>query len=106
MECGKCMINGINACSTVLSYKSVELPGKPIVNELDVVTIDEDGIQYVIGYIATEDSFDDLLPVAQEMIKSFHVTGSVLSSEGESTSALGDSPELPPLTESPTVKKL
>jgi hypothetical protein len=106
MECGKYMINGINACSTVLSYKNVELPGKPIVNELDVVTIDEDGVQYVIGYIATKDSFDDLLPVAQEMIKSFNVTGSVLSSEGESTSATGDSPELPPLTESPTVKKL
>jgi hypothetical protein len=106
MECGKYMINGINACSTVLSYKNVGLPGKPIVNELDVVTIDEDGVQYVIGYIATKDSFDDLLPVAQEMIKSFNVTGSVLPSEDESASTTGNSPELPPLTESPTVKKL
>jgi len=106
MECGKYMINGINACSTVLSYKNVELPGKPIVNELDVVTIDEDGVQYLIAYIATKDSFDDFLPVAQEMIKSFNVTGTVLSSDDESTSATGDSPELPPLTESPTVKKL
>lgn len=106
MECGNYVINGVSACSTVLSYKNAELPGKPIVNELDVVTIDEDGIQYVIGYIATKDLFDDLLPVAQEMIKSFNVSGNVLSSEGESTSATGDSPELPPLTESPTVRKL
>jgi len=106
MECGNYVINGVSACSTILSYKNAELPGKPVVNELDVVTIDEDGVQYVIGYVATKNLFDELLPVAQEMIKSFSVTGNILSSEGEPTSTTGDSPDLPPLTESPTFKKL
>ena len=106
MECGKYMINGINSCSTVLSYKNTALPGKPMVNELDVVTIDKDGVQYIIGYTATKDLFDDFLPVAEDMIKSFNVTGSVLSSGGESIQGSNDSPELPPLTQSPTVKKL
>lgn len=106
MECGKYMINGMNSCSTVLSYKNTVLPGKPMVNELDVVTIDKDGVQYIIGYTATKDLFDDFLPVAEEMIKSFNVTGSVLSSGGEPIQGSNDSPELPPLTQSPTVKKL
>ena len=105
MECIKYMINGINACSTVLSYKNVELPGKPIVNELDVVTIDEDGVQYVIYYIATKNLFDDFLPVIEEMIGSFSVTGNILFSDDESTFGTNESPNLPPLTESP-VKKL
>jgi len=107
MECGKYMINGINACSTVLSYKNTELPGKPIVNELDIGTIGEDGAQYIIGYTATKDLFDDFLPVVEEMVKSFTVTGSVLSSDDESTQeGTDESPELPPLSQSPTVKKL
>ena len=106
MECGNYVINRVSACSTVLSYKNVELPGKPIVNELDVVMIDEDGVQYVISYIATRNLFDDLLPVAQEMIKSFNVTGNILSSDGEPTSTTDESPDLPPLTGSPTFNKL
>lgn len=106
MECGKYAINGIYACSTLLSYKNIELPGKPIVSELDIVTIDENGVQYIIGYIATKGLFDDFLPVAEEMVKSFKVTADILSSEGESIQGSDDSPELPPLTQSPTVKKL
>lgn len=105
MECGKYMINRINACSTVLSFKNTELPGKPMVNELDIVTIDEDGVQYIIGYTATKDLYDDFLPVVEEMVKSFSVTGSIQSTDDESTSGTDDSPELPPLTQSPTVKK-
>jgi hypothetical protein len=40
------------------------------------------------------------------MVKSFNVTGDILSSGEESIEGTDDSPDLPPLTESPTVKKL
>jgi hypothetical protein len=103
MECGKYMINGINACSTILSYKNIELPGKPMVNELDIGTIGEDGVQYIVYYVASKDLFDDFLPVVEEMVGSFSVTGNILSSDRESARGTGDSPELPPLTQSPTV---
>jgi len=106
MECAKYMVKETQACSTILSYRNTELPGKPMVNELDIVTIDEDGVQYVIYYGATKNLFDDFLPVVEEMVKSFTVTGSILSSDDESTLGTDDSPELPPLTQSPTVKKL
>lgn len=106
MECGKYTINGIYACSALLSYKNVELPGKPIVSELDIVIIDENGMQYIIGYTATKGLFDDFLPVAEEMVKSFSVTGDILSTEEESAEGVNDSPDLPPLKESPTFQKL
>jgi hypothetical protein len=106
MECEMYMINKINACSTIISYKNADLPGKPVVNELDIVTIGEDGVQYVIYYGATKKIFDDFLPVVGEMVRSFNVTGDILSSGEESIEGTDDSPDLPPLTESPTVKKL
>lgn len=104
MECGKYMIKGISACSTI-TYKNVELPGKPMVKELDIGTIDEEGIEYLISYMSTKDLFDDFLPVVDEMVRSFNVTGDILSSE-ESTGGTEDSPELPTLTQSPRFKKL
>ena len=56
-------------------------------------------------YGATKNLFDHFLPVAEEMIKSFN-SGNILSSPDESTSETDDSPELPPLTESPSITKL
>lgn len=106
MECAKYMITQTNACSTIISFKNTELPGKPMVNELDIVTIDENGVQYVIYYTASKDLFDDFLPVIEEMVKSFTITGNILSTDDESALRTEDSPELPPLTPSPTVKKL
>jgi hypothetical protein len=106
MECQMYTINKVNACSTIISYKNTDLPGKPEVNELDIVAIDEDGIQYIIYYGATKKIFDDFLPVVGEMITSFSVTGDILSSGDESIEGTDDSLELPPLTETPTVKKL
>ena len=106
MECAKYMITQTNACSTIISFKNTELPGKPMVNELDIVTIDEDGVQYLIYYTATKDLFDDFLPVVEEMVKSFSVTGDILSTGEESAEGANDSPDLPPLTESPTFQKL
>jgi hypothetical protein len=106
MECETYTINKVNACSTVISYKNTDLPGKPIVNELDIVAIDEDGVQYVIYYGAAKKIFDEFLPVVGEMVKSFSVTGDILSSGEEPIDGTDVSPDLPPLTGSPTVKKL
>ena len=61
----------------IISYKNIDLPGKPEVNELDIVAIDEDGIQYVIYFGATKKIFDDFLPVVGEMVTSFSVTGNI-----------------------------
>jgi len=105
MECGKYVLKEVQACSTVISYKNTELPGNPIVTELDIVTIDEDGVEYVMAYIANKGLFDDFLPVVEEMVKSFSVTGDILST-GEESLGVNDSPDLPPLTESPTFQKL
>jgi hypothetical protein len=52
------------------------------------------------------DLYDHFLPVAEEMVNSFNVTNSIPSSGGESTQSTSDSPELPPLEQAPTVKKL
>ena len=105
MECGKYVLKEMQACSAIFSYKNTELPGKPIVNELDIVTIDEEGVQYIMGYIATKGLFDDFLPVNEEMVKSFSITGEILSS-GEKFEGANDSPDLPPIKESPTFNKL
>lgn len=105
MECEKYVLKEVQACSTVISYKNTELPRKPIVTELDIVTIDEDGVEYVMAYIANKGLFDDFLPVVEEMVKSFSVTGDILST-GEESPGVNDSPDLPPLTESPTFQKL
>jgi hypothetical protein len=68
--------------------------------------IDDDGVEYIMEYKATKDVFDDFLPVVEEMVKSFDVTGDILSSGEEFTEGTDAPPELPPLTDSPTVKKL
>ncbi len=107
-ECTKYMIKGIEACSFISSYKQTELPGKPTVMEVDVVIIDEFGVQYMLIYGASKNLFDDYLPVAEEMIKSFN-SGNILdpdTSGGQSSQGTSDSPELPPLVQAPGVKKL
>jgi len=87
-------------------YAGDQVKWKPIVSELDIVTIDEEGVEYVIAYIATKGLFDDFLPVAEEMVKSFSVTGDILSTGEESAEGANDSPNLPPIKESPTFQKL
>jgi len=106
MECEKYVLKEAQTCSTIISYKNTELPGKPIVSELDIVTIDEDGVEYVMAYIATKGLFDDFIPVVEEMVKSFSVTGDILSIGEESVEGANESPDLPPLKESPTFQKL
>ena len=95
-------------CSSHMAYAIAKskIPNSHVVKELDIVTIGEDGVQYVIYYGATKKIFDDFLPVVGEMVRSFNVTGDILSSGEESIEGTDNSPDLPPLTESPTVKKL
>lgn len=101
MECTKYVIKEITACSTIYSYRNTDVDGNPTINELDIVTIDEDGIQYTIYYSATKNMFDDFLPVAEEMAKSFTVTGNIPSSASDSSlEGTDESPALPPLTNS------
>lgn len=101
MDCTKYIIKETTACSTTFSYRNTDVSGKPTINELDIVTIDEDGVEYVIYYSATKNMFDDFLPVAEEMVKSFTVTGNVLSLGDESNlEGTEDSPALPPLSNS------
>jgi hypothetical protein len=105
MECTKYVVKGLEACSVITSYKQTDLPGNPTVKEMDVVLIDEYGVQYTLIYGASKNLFDDFLPVAEEMIGSFD-SGNILFPEDESALATDESPELPPLSETPTIKKL
>jgi hypothetical protein len=97
VECGKYTLKGEQACSIISTYKQTELPGNPTVKEMDVLSIDEFGVQYILIYGASKNLFDDFLPVAEEMIKSFN-SDNILSPEDESNLAADDIPELPPLS--------
>ena len=108
VECTKYMIKGVEACSFIVSYKNTDVPGKPTIMEMDVVIIDEFGVQYVMSYSASKNLYDDYLPVAEQMIKSFN-SGNILSpddSGGQSSEGTSDSPQLPPVVQAPGVKKL
>lgn len=105
-QCRKYAIEGMSACDSLSTYRDPLSPKNSIVNDLLIGTIDEDGVEYVMEYKATKDLFDDFLPVVEEMVKSFNVTGDILSSGEESFEETDDSPGLPPLTESPTIEKL
>lgn len=72
-------------------------PVKPLVKELAVATIGDD-VQYSLFYRATKNLYDHFLPVAKEMIRSYNVTGSI--TEG------GQSPDLPPLSNTSQLKGL
>lgn len=105
VECNKYIVKGLPACSITSTYKQTELPGNPTIKETDIVIIDEFGVQYILIYGASKNLYDDFLPVAEEMIKSFN-SGNILSTEDETALTTEESPELPPLNQSPTFKKL
>ncbi|HEY7757374.1 MAG TPA: hypothetical protein VIA08_04000 [Nitrososphaeraceae archaeon] len=105
MECTNYIIKGAQACSLITTYKETNLPGNPTVKEMDIVAIDEYGVQYTFIYGASKNLFDDFLPVAEEMIKSFD-SGNILLPDGEPELATEELPALPPLSEAPTIKKL
>ncbi|HZA68336.1 MAG TPA: hypothetical protein VE548_01450 [Nitrososphaeraceae archaeon] len=56
-------------------------------------------MEYIIEYFVTKDLYEHFLPVAEEMIRSFNVTGNPESAENE------PSPRTPP-TEPPTTENI
>ena len=107
-QCGKFFINNMTACDTIVTYKDTRLEDEPIVKHQIIGNIDENGVEYIIEYFVTEDLHDHYLPVAKEMIRSFNITGNPESSDSdsESTPNTEESPNLPPLTEPPTIGKI
>ena len=102
-ECGKYAISNFSACHTIVTLKNTELEGKPVIKDLIVGTIGEDGSEYVVEYYVSKDLFDVFLPVVEEMIRSINITDTGLP---DSDSASNEFPELPPLSEAPTLGKL
>lgn len=102
-ECGTYTISNLTACDTIITFKSSHLDGKPVIKDLIVGTIGEDGSEYIAEYYVTKDLFDTFLPVVEEMIRSINITDT--SGLPESDSATDDFPGLPPLSE-PTIGKL
>jgi len=102
-ECGKYAISNLSACDTIVTLKATHLEGKPVIKDLIVGTIGDDGSEYVVEYYVTKDLFDVFLPVVEEMIRSINITEA--TGLPESGSASDEFPELPPLSE-PTIGKL
>lgn len=61
------------------------LDSKPMITQLVIAGIDSNGVEYGMTYRATAELFEDFLPVLEEMIASFNVTGNLLSSSEELT---------------------
>lgn len=97
IECSKYVIKDQAACSQIVIYKLTTSPVRPLLKELTVATI-EDNVQYSLFYRATKDLYDRYLPVAIEMIRSYNVTGSITER--------GQSPDLPPLSNTSQLKAL
>jgi hypothetical protein len=95
-QCGKYTIKNITACNAIVTYRDVELEGKPKLKELIVGTLDDQGMEYVITYYVTTDLYDHYLPVAEEMIRSFNITSSS-SSEQAIPTETSNSTDLPPI---------
>lgn len=100
VECGKYTLNQLNACSQIEEFR-LELEGystRPLVNQLTVGAIDDDGTEFVVVYTASQKQFDDFLPDAADMIKSFETTGTAVMDDDASVESGGESPALPPLS--------
>jgi hypothetical protein len=84
-ECKKYMINSIKVCNAINTFRLMALDSKPMITQLIIAGIDSDGVEYGMTYRATAELFEDFLPVVEEMIASFNVTGNLLSSSEELT---------------------
>jgi hypothetical protein len=96
-ECGKYRIKNISACHVQITFKDTDAVGKPMIKNLIIGAIDEDGKEYSLDYYVTKDLYDIFLPVVKEMINSLNFTGVIPSSPNEQSSSDG-LPDLPPLT--------
>lgn len=102
-ECEKYMINTIKVCSAIDTFRLTTVDSKPMITQLIIGGIDSEGVEYGVTYRATPDLFDDFLPVAEEMIGSFNITGNILNSSGQLTQG-AQSSEQPLFSESHDIK--
>ncbi len=84
-ECEKYMVNSIKVSSAINTFRLMALDSKPMITQLVIAGIDCDGVEYGMTYRATTELFEDFLPVVEEMIGSFNITGNLLSSREELT---------------------
>ncbi|MBA3751080.1 MAG: hypothetical protein H0X03_09370 [Nitrosopumilus sp.] len=69
-ECERYTVNGIQACFNEVTFK---LEGENQRTVLTVTAIDQNGIQYDITFVASNDIYDRFLPVGDYMINSLKV---------------------------------
>lgn len=84
-ECEKYTVNSIKVCSAINTFRLMTVDSKPIITQLVIGGIDNDGVEYGISYRATTELFEDFLPVVKEMIGSFNITSNILSPSEELT---------------------
>lgn len=104
-ECKKYMVNTVKVCSAIDTFRLTTVTSKPMITQLLIGGIDSQGVEYGITYRATTELFDDFLPIAEEMIGSFNVTGSILNPSGELRQGAQDSEE-PLFSDPPEIKGL
>jgi tetratricopeptide (TPR) repeat protein len=75
-QCGNYTIKNISACDVLVTYQGLPTEGEPIIKDLVVGAIDEQGYEYIINYHGTEKLYDHFFPVAKEMIRSYNITQS------------------------------
>ncbi|MBA3749606.1 MAG: hypothetical protein H0X03_01675 [Nitrosopumilus sp.] len=69
-ECERYTVNGIQACSNEVTFK---LEGENQRTVLTVFAIDQNGIQYDVTFVASNDIYDRFLLVGEYMINSLKV---------------------------------
>lgn len=72
VECSTYILNGLQACSYIAKFDWQD--AAPSTN-LAVDALADDGTEYEVYYRADADSFQQFLPIAENMIKSFRTTG-------------------------------
>ena len=83
IECGTYALNKLPACSFVVTYQD---DGQPQ-TVLDVLAIDQKGIEYETEFVASSDFYDRFFPAAEHMIKSISFDPDKVASVLNSTSA-------------------
>ena len=106
VKCGKYSIININACDIIVTYRDTRLENEPVVKHLIVGTLVKGGAEFIIEYFVTENLYEHYLPAAEEMIRSFNVTGNDESPHDKSVPDTEEPPEPSPLTKSPKIKKI
>jgi hypothetical protein len=101
-ECEKYVVNSIKVCSAINTFRFMALDSKPMITQLVIAGIDGDGVEYGMTYRSNTELFEDFLPIVEEMMASFNVTGNLLSSSEELTQGAQGFEK--PFSESPDIK--